>query len=125
RASGLLVKPQLDPAAAASVAWNGFVAGPKTAVSGVEAVRPGELRVFGRAGTAQRTERFWDIPPAAPRQDMDEEQFSSLLVDCVRLHLISDVPLAVFLSSGIDSSSVTNLAKRAARGPVHTFTLAF
>jgi len=124
-ASGLLANPRLDPAAAASVAWNGFVMGPKTAVSGVEAVRPGELRVFGDAGSAQRAERFWDIRPTADQQDMDEEQFSSLLVDCVRLHLISDVPLAVFLSSGIDSSSVTNLAKLAARGPVHTFTLAF
>jgi len=124
-ASGLLVNPRLDPAAAASVAWNGFVPGPKTAISGVEAVRPGELRVFDGGGRAQRRERFWDISPAAPRDDLNEEQFSEMLVDCIRLHLISDVPLAVFLSSGIDSSSITNLAKRAARGPVHTFTLAF
>jgi asparagine synthase (glutamine-hydrolysing) len=124
-ASGLLVNPRLDPAAAASVAWNGFVTGPKTAVSGIEAVRPGELRVFNGGGRARRRERFWDIPPAAPREVVDEEQFSTVLADCVRLHLISDVPLAVFLSSGIDSSVVTNVAKRAARSPVHTFTLAF
>src|ERR671935_2259838 len=53
-ASGLLVNPRLDPAAAASVAWNGFVTGPKTAVSGIEAVRPGELRVFNGGGRARR-----------------------------------------------------------------------
>ena len=94
-ASGLLVNPRLDPAAAASVAWNGFVPGPKTAISGVEAVRPGELRVFDGGGRAQRRERFWDISPAAPRDDLNEEQFSEMLVDCIRLHLISDVPPAV------------------------------
>ncbi|MGH7296477.1 MAG: asparagine synthetase B family protein, partial [Polyangiaceae bacterium] len=41
------------------------------------------------------------------------------------LHLASDVPLSVFLSSGIDSSAVANLARRASGAPVHTFTLAF
>ena len=50
---------------------------------------------------------------------------SEILSDCVRLHLASDVPLGVFLSGGIDSSAVANLAKKASAGPVHTFTLAF
>ena len=42
----------------------------------------------------------------------------------MRLHL-SSVPLGVFLSSGVDSSAVANLAQKANEGPVHTFTLAF
>ena len=124
-ASGLLGRPRLDPAAAASVAWNGFVVGPNTTVSGVEALRPGELRVYGGAGAAPHTERFWNIPPAPPDKDMGEPRLFEVLAECVSLHLISDVPLAVFLSSGIDSSAVANLAKTAARAPVHTFTLAF
>ena len=41
------------------------------------------------------------------------------------MHLASDVPLAVFLSGGVDSSVMANLAQRAAQSPIHTFTLAF
>jgi asparagine synthetase B (glutamine-hydrolysing) len=55
---------------------------------------------------------------------MDEESLTVLLEETWRLHLISDAPLAVFLSSGVDSWSVANLAQRAARTPVHTSTLA-
>ena len=43
----------------------------------------------------------------------------------LRLHLESDVPLAILLSSGVDSSAVANLAQLAAQSPIHTFTLAF
>src|SRR5262249_5809328 len=49
-ASGLLPKPRLDPRAAASVVWNGFVVGPQTAVRGIESFRPGQFRVFDAAG---------------------------------------------------------------------------
>ena len=47
------------------------------------------------------------------------------LAESVRLHLASDVPLGVFLSGGVDSSAVANLAQRAGDRPVNTFTLAF
>jgi asparagine synthase (glutamine-hydrolysing) len=56
---------------------------------------------------------------------VDEEELARVFEEDVRLHLSSDVPLAVFLSGGIDSSAVANTAQRAARTPVHTFTLAF
>jgi asparagine synthase (glutamine-hydrolysing) len=47
-----------------------------------------------------------------------------LLTDSVRKHLIADVPVGVFLSSGIDSTALAALASREAAG-VHTFTVAF
>src|SRR5439155_734135 len=47
------------------------------------------------------------------------------LLESVRLHLASDVPLGVFLSSGVDSGAVANLAQKAAGQPVNTFTLVF
>jgi len=43
----------------------------------------------------------------------------------LRLHLASDVPLAIFLSGGVDSSVMANLVQRAAESPIDTFTLAF
>ncbi|MCW5701673.1 MAG: asparagine synthase (glutamine-hydrolyzing) [Bradyrhizobium sp.] len=124
-ASGLLGKPQLDPQAAASCAWNGFVVGPTTAVRGVELLWPGQLIEFDGAGKEIRNEDFWRIPAAAPAPVMNENELSAILEEGLRLHLASDVPLAVFLSGGVDSSAMANLAQRAARSPIHTFTLAF
>jgi asparagine synthase (glutamine-hydrolysing) len=124
-ASGLLGTPQLDPEAVASSVWNGFVVGPRTAVKGVELLWPGHLLEFDGTGKELRQHDFWRIPVRAPDPTMREEELAAALQDGLRLHLTSDVPLAVLLSGGVDSSAVANLAQRAVQGPVHTFTLAF
>jgi len=124
-ASGLLGAPRLDPAAAASVVWNGFVVGPGTAVRGVESLLPGEMRIHAEDGTLRSAERYWTMPAPGTDGPLDEEAVAAALEESVRLHLVSDRPLGVFLSGGIDSSAVANLAQKANRGPVHTFTLAF
>jgi asparagine synthase (glutamine-hydrolysing) len=124
-ASGLLGKARLDPDAAASIVWNGFVAGPNTAIVGVESLWPGQLRVYDGNGKEEISRDFWTVTQSVQDGRMDEERLSSVFEECVRLHLISDVPLGIFLSGGIDSSAVANVAHNAARGPIHTFTLAF
>ena len=124
-ASNLLGPPRLDPRAVASGVWNGFVVGPGTVVKGIDLVSPGRLIEFDGAGKEIRDEDFWSIPDRAPDPTMDEDLLASVLEEGLRLHLASDVPLAVFLSGGIDSSVMANLAQRAAQSPIHTFTLAF
>jgi asparagine synthase (glutamine-hydrolysing) len=124
-ASGLLGTPRLDPQAVASCVWNGFVAGPGTAVKGVDLLWPGRLIELDGAGNEVRQEDFWPIPDRAPDPTMDEGSLAAVLEEGLRLHLASDVPLAVFLSGGVDSSAMANLAQRAAKSPIHTFTLAF
>src|SRR3984893_13012040 len=124
-ASGLLGTPHLDPQAVASGVWNGFVVGPNTAVKGVDLLWPGRLLELDGAGKEVRQEDFWRIPERAPDPTMDEDGLAAILEEAVKLHLVSDVPLAIFLSSGVDSSVMANLAQRAAQSPIHTFTLAF
>lgn len=124
-ASGLLGKTELDPQATASMVWNGFIVGQGTAVRGVRSLAPGELEVYGPSGQKERSEEYWTVPEAGVASSMGEDELSKVLEECLRLHLVSDVPLGVFLSGGIDSSAVANLAQRAARGKIHTFTLAF
>jgi asparagine synthase (glutamine-hydrolysing) len=124
-ASGLLGTPRLDPQAAASMMWNGFVAGPGTAVRGVDLLWPGRLVEFDDAGSELRHEDFWRIPDESPAATMTEDDLAGILEEGLRLHLATDVPLAVFLSGGVDSSVMANLAQRAAQSPIHTFTLAF
>ena len=124
-ASGLLGRPRLEPSAVASVVWNGFVVGPNTVVKGIESLSPGQLRLYGDDGAEPQVQDFWQFPPQDPSTPVDEDQLAARLEESVKLHLASDVPLGVFLSGGVDSSAVANLARRASRGPVHTFTLAF
>ena len=124
-ASGLLGTPHLNPEGVATTVWNGFVIGPGTAVKGVDLLWPGRLLEVDDAGKEVRQEDFWCIPDHAPRPPMDEDGLAAILEEGMRLHLASDVPLAVFLSGGVDSSAMANMAQRAARSPIHTFTLAF
>ena len=124
-ASGLLGAPQLDPRAVASTVWNGFVMGPGTAVKGVELLCPGEFVEFDVSGEVGRREDYWRIPERPPASDMDDHTLAAILEEGLRLHLASDVPLAVFLSGGVDSSVMANLAQRVAGSRIHTFTLAF
>ena len=123
-ASGLIGAPKLDPHAVASVVWNGFVMGPGTAIRGVETIAPGELRTFDGRGRQTGERTFWSIG-GGDETPISEEQLREEIRESVRLHLASDVPLGVFLSSGIDSSAVANLAQQACDTPINTFTLTF
>ena len=124
-ACGLLGTPRLNPLAAASVAWNGFTVAPETAVVGIESVWPGEFRVFDGSGHDVAREFYWSMPRPDIGAPLCEEDLARSLEECVRLHLASDAPLGVFLSGGVDSSAVANLAQKTSSTPVHTFTLAF
>lgn len=122
-ASGLLGRPRLDPVAAASVVWNGYVVSPHTIVQGIESILPGDVLGFdarGRELTRTRCE-----PPRGPDAPLSDPDLAAALRESVRAHLVSDVPLGVFLSGGIDSSVVANLAQREAGTQVRTFTLSF
>jgi asparagine synthase (glutamine-hydrolysing) len=124
-ASGLLGVPHLDPQAVASSVWNGFVVGPGTAVKGVDLLWPGQLLEFDGVGKEVGKWDFWRIPDHAPDPTMDEQGLGAVVEEALKIHLASDVPLAVFLSGGVDSSVMANLAQRVAERPIHTFTLAF
>src|SRR6185437_7074764 len=110
--SGLIAAPRLDLNAVASVVWNGFVMAPNTMVRGIESLWPGELRIFDGRGQQLKAERFWDL---SKKNDgpISEAELRHEIRESVRLHLASDVPLGVFLSSGVDSSAVANLAQQA------------
>lgn len=124
-ASGLVASPALDQAAVASVVWNGFVMGPGTIVRGIEQLWPGQVVVHDRAGRRLSEENSWHIPPPATGKPCDEAELREALQLSVKEHLISDVPLGVFLSGGVDSSAIANLAQRVSGTPINTFTLTF
>ncbi len=103
-----------------------YVPAPKTLFQDIAKLPPAHFLVASRAGL--RIERFWDWVPRQ-RKECDEaelvEEYQALLEDAVRLQLRSDVPLGLFLSSGIDSGVLLAIMSRYTQRPVRTFTIGF
>ncbi len=144
------LKRELDPAALHAYLTFNYIPAPMTIFRGVRKLPPGHLLRCG--GGQLRVSRYWDLHPpsrwnagaqpfdsaqdrhAAPLRGTtasaatDEQgcahQLRDLLYDSVRAHLLSDVPVGVLLSGGIDSSAVTALAARAG-GRIKTFSIGF
>ena len=103
-----------------------YVPSSKTLFKGIAKLPPAHFMIASRTGL--RTERFWNWVPR-PHKKCDErelvEEYQDLLVNAVRLQLRSDVPLGLFLSSGIDSGVLLAIMSQHSKGPVQTFTIGF
>ncbi len=99
----------------------GVVPGPRTMFAGVAELPPGGSLEWDAGGIRQRT--WWqpelDSVPVEP--DEAEASLRETLRDSVARHLISDRPIGVFLSSGVDSGALATVA--AGLGDVRTFTV--
>jgi asparagine synthase (glutamine-hydrolysing) len=103
-----------------------YVPGPATILKAVRKLPPGHLLVWQDGGVTVRP--YWDVVLEAGERrvnaDTAAEEFRALFEESVALHRISDVPLGVLLSGGIDSASVTGMLARLS-GRVKTFTVGF
>lgn len=117
----------IDPRALDTYFNFGYVTGVPSVVSGVEQLEPG-CTLDWRPGSVN-VSRYWS-PPELPYHDETPgfelvAEAAELLEDSVRSRLISDVPLGVFLSGGIDSTLVAALAARHSTGELNTFTVTY
>ena len=127
-ASGVVAR-RLDPAAIASYLFHGFVVGPATILENVHLLPAASiLTIAPGAGTGggntRELRQYWQLPSSAGRSTTVAE-LREELASTVRMQLVSDVPLGVFLSGGVDSSAVAALASEVAPDAVHTFTIGF
>jgi asparagine synthase (glutamine-hydrolysing) len=127
-ASGAVPR-RLDPAGVASFLAQGFVVGPGTMVEGVKLLPSAStLTIAAGAGSGELNvvslRRYWEMPAGAAGRT-SEEELHHVLAKTVRMQLVSDAPLGIFLSGGIDSSAVAALASETAPDAVHTFTIGF
>jgi asparagine synthase (glutamine-hydrolysing) len=110
-----------------------YLSGTRTLFRGINKLLPGHILVYedGRV----RTEQYWDVPLDAEDETGSEDvsrsdsetvrRFRELLEESVRLRMMSEVPLGVFLSGGIDSSVIAALTARQMDRPLQTFSVAF
>lgn len=103
-----------------------FVPSPKTLFRHIMKLPTGHFLTSGPRGL--KIQRYWKFVPQI-RTHCDEraliEEYQTLLEDAVRLQLRSDVPLGLFLSSGVDSAALLAIMSKYSSGPVRTFTIGF
>ena len=96
-------------------------------IEGVRKLEPAHILTVA-PGQPTRCERYWDVrfePDHGRSEAYFVERLQALLEESTRLHLMSDVPLGVFLSGGIDSSAVVAMMARHHSGRVKTFSIGF
>ncbi len=128
-----LIAPDVNAARIPEMLATRYVSGPETLFKGVLRLMPGHVLTFQQG--VIRTRQYWDVPrsPGAESARADAPRtltaavarFRDLLRESVRLRLMSDVPLGMFLSGGLDSSAVAALMAPMVDHQLQTFSVAF
>jgi len=122
------VKPEFNQGALAEYLAFGYIAGPETMFSGICKLLPGHTLEIGETGE-MKISQYWDLttsPDAIEHsRDYYVKGYRDLLEESVASHLMSDVPLGVFLSGGLDSSVVAALTQKIRREPIETFSVGY
>jgi asparagine synthase (glutamine-hydrolysing) len=128
-ASGF-VRAEANDAALPELLGTRYLSGTETLFKGIHRLLPGHTLAFENGNVVIR--QYWDVPTGQRNADVDRmsdadavERFHALLEDAVRSRLMSDVPLGMFLSGGLDSSAIAALMAKMIDRPLQTFSVAF
>jgi len=127
-------RPSIDPAAIARYLTRLYVPSPGSIYAGVRELQPGECltagggrvtveRYFTPATAWKRATSRGDDGAAAPGDLI--ERWRETLRDSVSAHLVSDVPLGLFLSGGLDSGAILAMMRSITNGPIKTFSIGY
>lgn len=103
-----------------------YVPSPRTMLRGIWKLPPGSVLRW-QAGEETRVRRWWRVQEGEYLHDRREATHAlrGLLQDAVDAQLVSDRPLGVFLSGGIDSTAILGLMRRTVTGPIKTFSVGY
>jgi asparagine synthase (glutamine-hydrolysing) len=121
------VEPQVDPDALREFLVLRYNPSPRTMFLNIKKLEPGTLLVVDHDG-AMHQEAFWsELPSSAPSLDEDEvtEEYQRLLKESVERQMLSDVPVGLMLSGGIDSAVIGHLMRSRASYRIKSFTVGF
>jgi asparagine synthase (glutamine-hydrolysing) len=103
-----------------------YVPCPWTLVEGIEKLPPGHWLEWSDGKIS--SDAYWKLPFTQPSNytlEAAKEELDSLLQQSVREHMISDVPLGIWLSGGMDSTTILHYASRATASQLKTFSISF
>jgi asparagine synthase (glutamine-hydrolysing) len=120
--------PEIDRDALGQYLQYGYIGAPRCVYRDVHKLLPGHWLELGEVGEPV-SHRYWTAVTAQEPLDGSEgdleRHLEMLLVDACRYRMVSDVPVGIFLSGGLDSSLVAALLQRYGGGEVRTFTIGF
>jgi len=122
-----LVPRRIESAGLTNYLTFGSAYDPLTLIEGIKALPAGHTLIWEQGSLRQSA--YWDLVDEVPRTNFDNKgatltQLKPMLEEAVRLQLVSDVPVGVFLSGGIDSSALVSILSRGGVTP-STFSIVF
>src|ERR1700722_10946193 len=126
-----LVPRRIDPAGLVSYLSFGSLYEPNTLLEGVRSLAPGHFMTWAKGEMTES--QYWDLIDSSAadsevssgkNREARESEIAQLLDESVRMQLVSDVPVGVFLSGGIDSSVLVSILSRSGNTPA-TFSIVF
>jgi asparagine synthase (glutamine-hydrolysing) len=122
------VRPEFNRAALPEYLAFGYLSAEESCYNGILKLLPGHTMTVAPDGTAN-IRQYWDLDASTTHESRDEnhyvQSYRELLEGAVQSHLMSDVPLGVFLSGGVDSSAVAALMTKLRRESVETFSVGY
>ncbi len=103
-----------------------IIASPRSMFRGVRKLPPAHTMTFSEA-SGLKISRYWDLyfePKLTGSEDQITDQLEEQLIEALKLHMVSDVPVGAFLSGGMDSTLVVSMLMRhVTQEPMQTFTI--
>ena len=126
---------QIDRTSVSMLLRYGYIPGPKSIYANVQKLQPGTiLTVDAKDHAKVEQQTYWSFEEVAKfgsvstitGSDVEAtDQLERLLKDVIRDQLVADVPVAAFLSGGVDSSTIVSIAQSVSQKPVQTFSIGF
>ncbi|HEX7973841.1 MAG TPA: asparagine synthase (glutamine-hydrolyzing), partial [Anaerolineales bacterium] len=115
---------QVDPKGLHQYLTLRIIAPPLTMFTGIRKLPPGHTLTFKNGQV--RVTRYWDLQ-YEPKYQMDEaeilDELERRVLEAVRYHMVSDVPVGAFLSGGMDSSIIVGMMSKLSKQPIKTFSV--
>jgi asparagine synthase (glutamine-hydrolysing) len=124
----LPLKRTINPSSVSSFLYLGYIPGEETIYNELKKLLPGYYAVYQKGNLS--CEPYWTLDSQLEAEVLDDEkkaktELNKILHQSLKYCMISDVPLGIFLSGGIDSSTVAAIAQDNSSMPVKTFSIGF
>jgi len=117
------IKKEMDYQALSNFLGMKYVPAPRTMFKNIKKLPPASMLIHHEGRTAIK--EYWELPLTKEKIRGDKKEIKKLVKEAIRKRLMSDVPLGVFLSGGIDSSITVGLLKDMVEKPIKTFSVGF